>query len=501
MEGVCLVSFLYHKIRQEGEALRIHILQTNDVHSHFEEFLQLATQLRTVRAQINGESEVSYLFDIGDHADRVRLETDGTAGLVNVAMLSALQYDAWVLGNNEGLTLVPDQWEKLTQAASFPVIVSNLVRLEDGSSYPFFQNMLMFTRGRVKVGVFSLTATFNDFYHLLGAHADDPVSCIEKYVPTLRQQGADIIILMSHLGITQDRALAEQFQTVNGVKGIDVILGSHTHHVLQEPEQIGQTWLTGAGKYAEYLGHVTVDYDTENKRIQSVQGRLYERDPNGPVDVEMQEILEYYGSRAAESLDEPIASLQADIIQPETGESILANLIADEMRRLTGSPIGILNTGTISTGLQRGAVTRGDLLRCSPSPINPVVVRFTGEQIIGMLQKALLPAYYARKGRGFGFRGDRVGTLAASGMSIYTHDNRIFHVEVNGTPLERERGYEVATIDYLWFSGVYEEASLGERIRFELPLLRELLELALKNPAHLEEAEIPRWLEVKNSSS
>lgn len=47
----------------------------------------------------------------------------------------------------------------------------------------------------------------------------------------------DVVVILSHLGLSTDRRLAEQ------ITGIDVILGGHTHHVLEEPLVIGQTVL------------------------------------------------------------------------------------------------------------------------------------------------------------------------------------------------------------------------------------------------------------------
>src|SRR5699024_11334205 len=71
----------------------------------------------------------------------------------------------------------------------------------------------------------------------------------------------DIIILMSHLGISEDRAIARKFSE------IDVIIGGHTHHLLRPGEEDNETLLTAAGKYCAFAGAVILTWDHDKKRL------------------------------------------------------------------------------------------------------------------------------------------------------------------------------------------------------------------------------------------
>ena len=62
----------------------------------------MASYIAEARGQY-GEDRV-LAVDIGDHLDRMRQETEGTCGSVNIALLNAAGYEAGVPGNNEGLT-------------------------------------------------------------------------------------------------------------------------------------------------------------------------------------------------------------------------------------------------------------------------------------------------------------------------------------------------------------------------------------------------------------
>ena len=91
----------------------------------------------------------------------------------------------------------------------------------------------------------------------------DPVESLRDQVEVLREQ-VDVIVVLSHLGLSTDKRLAEQ------VEGIDVILGGHTHHVLEEPLLIGNTMLGAAGKFGQWLGKVVLEKAGQAEPVQLV---------------------------------------------------------------------------------------------------------------------------------------------------------------------------------------------------------------------------------------
>ncbi|WP_282199964.1 bifunctional metallophosphatase/5'-nucleotidase [Collibacillus ludicampi] len=467
--------------------MNIHLIHTNDVHSHYEEFLKLASSIRDLRDELQARGEIVFLFDIGDHADRSRAETDGTFGLTNAALLRELGYDGFVFGNNEGLTLPQQSWEAFCQEASIPVLVSNLFKLEDGRRYPFFREHSLIYREGVTLGVFGLTAPFATYYERGGVQVVNPEECAVEQVRILREKGADIIVLLSHLGLKADRRIAAN------VPGIDVILGGHTHHVLERPERVGDTWIGQAGKYAAYYGHMVLDYDHISRKVRDVSGIVIPNEEENEVDGELARVFSEWREVAQRTLSTVVADLPCTLYNRIDGESPLANLLADELRLLTGTEIAFFNTGTLLSSLGPGAVTKMMLLNCCPSPIMPVTGKYTGAELKRIFAKSLLPAYFEKIGFGFGFRGREIGTMAVSGVTWEVgHDGALLSVRVGDQPLLDDHLYSCATIDYLTFSGVYEEVKLGRHLRHEPIFLRELLERALKDPGALERAYVPR---------
>ncbi|MDW2797968.1 metallophosphoesterase, partial [Clostridium boliviensis] len=67
----------------------LHILHTNDLHSHFERMPKIATLLSRLMQEGGRGEEAWIVVDVGDHMDRGRMETEGTAGMANRAVLEA----------------------------------------------------------------------------------------------------------------------------------------------------------------------------------------------------------------------------------------------------------------------------------------------------------------------------------------------------------------------------------------------------------------------------
>ncbi|MGZ4112015.1 MAG: bifunctional metallophosphatase/5'-nucleotidase, partial [Tumebacillaceae bacterium] len=374
--------------------MKIHFFHTNDVHSHFEEYLQVATQLRKRRAEVLARGEVALTFDIGDHADRKRMETEGTFGRTNGALLRQVGYDAWVFGNNEGLTLPKERWQELVNESETPVLNANLFDDVSREAYPFFDPYLIVERGGVRIGVLGLTVPFSDFYKMFGVYCEHPRETFERVLPEIKAQGVDLIVLLSHLGLNSDKQIAVE------IPGIDIILGGHSHHVLEEPLRVGDTLICQTGCYGANYGHLTIEWEQATRTIIGVSGGTVARDAGVQADQDLVELLAHWQERAADELTETVAELPQTLGHDLVGNSPLAHLLCDAMCRLSRAPIALINGGLINHGLIEGTVSKGDLLTCFASPCVTCVVELTGAQIRSLLHKSLDPAYVERVGRG-----------------------------------------------------------------------------------------------------
>src|SRR5690625_719084 len=186
----------------------IHIFYTNDLHSHFEYWPKVATYIKGERAKKLADEKTSLLVDVGDHVDRVNHIAEAFKGQGNVALMNELGYDFVTLGNNEGITLSRTDLYQLYNQANFSVVCGNLRSQLEKQPNWLYRTAQVISQQGVKIGILGLTVPYETFYHLLGWDNESPYIALERYVESLKAT-SDIIILLSHLGISEDRVIAE----------------------------------------------------------------------------------------------------------------------------------------------------------------------------------------------------------------------------------------------------------------------------------------------------
>ncbi|MCI3925153.1 bifunctional metallophosphatase/5'-nucleotidase [Paenibacillus sp. TRM 82003] len=481
-------------MRIEDERMEFLILHTNDIHSVFESMPRLLTMMREMEREQPRERLLR--FDIGDHMDRMRIETEGTLGEANIDVMNLTGYDAAVPGNNEGLTLTAGDLDRLYgELARFPVVATNLKR-QGAPSGDAGWNLpsVVLERDGIRFGVIGLTAAYDDFYRELGWDASDPFPAAAAEVARLRGEGrADVVVALSHLGLSYDRRLAAE------TPGIDLILGGHTHHLFESLERIGNTYLGACGKFGSHLGVVRLTVDRTSRRMIGCEGGALETATAAPESA-LAARIESLAEGARATLERTLATLDVALPAGERGESPLGNLAAAALRRHCDAELGIVNSGQLLDGLEPGTVTAARLHAICPSPVNPCVMLLKGEELLRAVEESFREEFIYKVIRGYGFRGKVLGGLCLDGATIEAADGpdgrRVLRMLVNGEPLQPNRLYRVGSIDMFTFRIGYESLAEGRQVTYFLPeFLRDLLERALTGPesgARISEAMQPR---------
>ncbi|MBJ6362160.1 bifunctional metallophosphatase/5'-nucleotidase [Paenibacillus sp. MAHUQ-46] len=469
--------------------MRVVLLHSNDLHSRLEQAAQIASYISAER-RIYGDDRLLVL-DCGDHMDRMRMETEGSDGLVNIELLNAAGYDAVTLGNNEGLTYTREELAyAYREHAKFPVVCANMLDMETGERPEWLLPSYIIVKNGLRIGITAVTAAFADFYCLLGWQATEPFEELRRQVATLRDQ-VDIVIVLSHLGLPSDEKLAAE------VPGVDLILGAHTHHLLLEPLVRGTTTICAAGKFGEYLGRVELDLDLDT-------GRPVIRASCVPMAAEKLEeraaaIIGSFLDTGRQRLDREVVTLAKPLPAGNGTDAPLANLLAAGLRKWAGADIGLVNTGQLLGGLATGRVTAGQLHALCPSPINPCQMQLTGADLLQALEESLLDEFRSKPIKGFGFRGEVLGSLAVDGLQI-VYDwgrppyARITKITIGGKALEPDAFYLVGTIDMFTFGVGYLSLKNSLNLRYFLPeFIRDVLASQLQQESELEHCFLNRW--------
>lgn len=271
---LCLSLLIATNICQISEAKRLVILHTNDTHSQIEPKDSLGGVLRRkayideVRRE-NGKDNV-LLLDAGDFCQGTPY-FNFYKGDIEVEMMNLMEYDAVTLGNHEFDNGV-DALANLLKKAKFKVVSSNY----DLSTTPLSEKIdpwLMLEKGDVKVGIIGLNVNPEDLIakeNYEGVFYRDPIAIANQLAADLKNKGADVVIVLSHLGYEYENTnKASDLKLAKAARNIDIIIGGHSHTLLKEPVKVkaadGREILIGQlGKSGFYLGRIDLDLKKAN---------------------------------------------------------------------------------------------------------------------------------------------------------------------------------------------------------------------------------------------
>lgn len=419
---------------------KIYIYHTNDLHSDLTYWPRIANELREKRAIREEKGDFVLAFDIGDAVDRVHPLTEATDGQAISTLLSEGQYDAVTIGNNEGITNSKEQLNQLYQKSEYDVILTNLLDDETKKTPKWATPYKIYrTKTGNRIGVLGMTTPLGETYARLGWKVLNPIKEMQRFFKAYTHK-ADFWILLSHLGLDQDRLIAKLFN-------IPLIIGAHTHHALVEGEVVAGTSLAGAGQFGQWLGEIVIGHQHGKLRVEAIQLLNAEKDIR-PVADEAKKVAGYI-KRGHQLLNaQKLAHIPEKLVYDWTKQTNLADVTLDAIADFAGTNVAIINAGILMGDIEAGTVTADQLHQAFPHPIRIMHCKMKGKHLLEFAQELI---HVDRKMihqqvRGFGFRGKVFGKLCLKGLAI--DGSRITW---QGENIEQDKEYEFATIDYFSF--------------------------------------------------
>ena len=326
------------------------ILFTHDLHSHF---LPQSTaeggesggyaRLKTV---IDGERAVNpdaLLVDGGDFSIGSLIQTLYTTQAAELRTMGAMGYDAVTIGNHEfdhkgvGFAEMLNSAKAAQQAAVELLLVdarpledmdaykerfgpvtpvlpmlleANYAPADDNPDRAFIRSAMenygvtdcvTLERGGVTYGLFGLMGVDSDeCAPTSGFTRTDAAKAAKRCVETLKGEGAEIIVCLSHSGTGDSLASSEDEELAKAVDDIDVIVSGHTHSTLAEPLVVNDTYIVSSGPYCQNLGSLTFSWGgSGQKRL--LDYRLIPIDETVAEDPEIAGIVEQWKDMVGEA--------------------------------------------------------------------------------------------------------------------------------------------------------------------------------------------------------
>jgi 5'-nucleotidase len=456
--------------------MKLKIIHTNDVHSHFGAFKRAASLIKEYK------DENTIILDGGDFADFKSIELQGTRGMAAVELLQSVEYDALTIGNNEMFNGF-DTLEYMAENSPVPFISNNLYR-KDKELISGVKTSVILEKSGLRIFITGASPDLQGFNDGLGVHITDYKNAIRKELE--RHRGTyDVCILLNHVGTVSDGELANELDEV------DIILSAHDHRLFTHAKVVNGTIMNSAGCYGEYIGLLEVNVTSDG--IELIRGETIST-KSSPVDQKVADILKKNKEIAIEVLSRPLYTLDRSLWHDVIEENPMTNLIADGLQDMLKCDLGLINSGIVNAGAFQN-ISHKKLIEICPSPLNPTSYEIQGKHIRKAIGESLDPQVCLADGRGPGFRGKFVGRLHVSGAEIIYDGQSISGIIIGGAPIEDEKWYSVASSDYLQRGSGYESLGHGRNEKYLPDEIRDVIRMYGKRAECIERAQVKRWRE------
>lgn len=284
---------------------------------------------------------------------------------------------------------------------------------------------------------------------------DDSIEDIQEEVDNLTEQGVNKIILLSHLGLKNDKEIAKQ------TDGIDVIIGGHTHELLNGIEEGENLFysktgepviITEAGRDANYFGKLNLSFDKDGI-ITQAQNNL------GQSSIFHKNLVYQYIFDEILGKPEKIGFIASAPLPPKSlvEENPHANFVCDVMKHETDADIAIWHNCGVRNSFYEGEINSRDIKDISPFLDLIVVANVSEKDIVDMFKQAINDTYSSA--------GHKPGLFAVSGLNYTINPQNgtlteMNFIDKNGkeykinveNPSETKK-YKVVTDEFLMSAG------------------------------------------------
>ena len=277
------------------KSIKLTILHTNDMHSHIDPFstndskypgMGGMRKMASIVEKIRKEEDHLLLLDAGDIFQGTPYYNK-YKGEVELKIMSEMGYTASTMGNHDFDNGI-NGFNDVLHFANFPFLCSNYDfsnTILDGKTKKFITK----TIGELKVGLFGIGIKLNGLVEkrlYKETQYYEPIEIANHYAKILKDEhNCDIVICLSHLGYDYDSNKISDVKLAKATKGIDIIIGGHTHTFLDKATELENSsgdmvLVNQAGWGALCLGRIDVNFSNQSNSkkelsLQSVSKKNY----------------------------------------------------------------------------------------------------------------------------------------------------------------------------------------------------------------------------------
>ena len=464
----------------------VKIVHTNDIHARVEEddYNQVIgmDRLSGIAQAFTEGADGSLMLDSGDtfHGQPIATIVKGESV---AKLMKACGYDAMTTGNHDW-SYGKERLKELGGIANVKILSGNIKNADGTSFFDTDELVKEITKNgkTLKIGVFGVSdpemKNKTTPSNVEGLDFQDAVDYAKREAATLKAEGCDVVIALSHT--LDPKNVAAQ------VDDVDLWLCGHEHIELSESVTTpdgSKTYVSESGHYLNSVGLInlncTMDEDGSVHVDYEKTSVDYEEAQNYPKDASVTAVLDTIKAENETALNRVIGTSPVELDgvweHIRIGQTNLGNVITDAYLLATGADIAFENAGGIRASIAAGTVTYGDIINVSPYGNYVVTKKLTGAQIKEMLESSLTIQKNCivanDSGEWDAWPNDSGSYLQVGGIIVrfdpaQPAGARVLSVQKDGQELDDTKEYTVAVNNYLAGSDSYPQlanaAEIGE---------------------------------------
>jgi len=391
--------------------------------------------------------EGTLLLDSGDQFCNIYW-----GGQPMVEALNLIKTDVMTLGNHE-FDNSKDFIEECVTYAKFPMLCANII---EEATQTFVKGVLPYVvvekRG-VKIGVLGLTTEYTPYMVKRGAF--DPyrvLSSIETanyYIPKIKEEGAEIVVVLSHFPfyIDEDRSISgELYDVMREIPKVDVFVGGHING--DYAQEVDGTVVLKAGFGGQSLAHTRLWFNLDRRQVVKSESDIILTDRNAKGKKEIKDYVDLVTGPFEDFFNEVLAVADEKWTMKYATETKLGNFLADILLDGGNAEISYMNTTSAGGSIYPGEIKVEDLTSIYGFNDEILTTYMPGDYLYRLIEHIYRPERFGNN-----------ATIAFSGIIVHIDHNQKSPNKLqsitlrDGTPLERDKIYKVASSEYMALGG------------------------------------------------
>ena len=462
---------------------KLTLLHSNDMHGDFlaeevdEQLIGGVSMLSGYVSKVREEEKNSIYCIAGDMFRGSVIDSE-FRGISTIEIMNMLSPDVVTIGNHE-IDYGISHLLFLEKCAKVPIINANL-HITTNNARLFKSHHIIEIDGMKILFIGVLTDTVVSMARkeaFIGGLVDvcDAVAEVERICNAYNSLDIDCTVLLTHIGFEEDKILASQ---LDPSLGVDIIIGGHSHTLLEKPECVNGILIAQAGIGTDQIGRFDLEIDTDTNSISGYSwSSIPITDEHCPRDMALEDILNRYKKEVDKKYNRVVTRFKRRLTHPSWyQETEIGGLLADILQESLRLDMMLVGSGSIRVKEMGPIVLFSDLTECLPYDDSAIALWVSGAQLEKMILYMLRDEVWdGAHCEFFQFsRGIRI---------VYDREtHRLKELSLNGDRIEASKIYKIGLQYYFYlnildfFSISHEEIEVNAKPRQIASSCREILD-------------------------